>query len=96
VKCPGDKGLAVLGAEDHVREQVRAGVRHVLSPLRGLGEFYSNSPPTAHAVGYDLSPATRALEFPHFSRGCGLCQSPIGEVEARAATRAAPTTPIFT
>jgi hypothetical protein len=36
VKRGGDKGLAVLGAENHVCEEVRVGVRHVLSPLRGL------------------------------------------------------------
>jgi hypothetical protein len=39
VKRGRDKGLAVLGAEDHVCEEIREGVRHVLSPLRGLGDF---------------------------------------------------------
>jgi len=37
MKRRGDKRLSVLGAEDNVREEVRLGVGHVLSPLRGLG-----------------------------------------------------------
>jgi hypothetical protein len=52
VKRSGDERLAVLGAKDNVREEVRVGVGYVLSPLRGLGEFYSNFSPTTCAVGY--------------------------------------------
>src|SRR5208283_3231933 len=60
MKRGGDKRLSVFGAKDNVRQEVRVGVGHVLSPLRGLGGFYSNSSPTACAMGYDLSPASRA------------------------------------
>jgi len=50
MKRGGDKRLTVLGAKDNVREEVRVGVGHALSPLRGLGGFYSNSSPTAWKV----------------------------------------------
>jgi hypothetical protein len=60
MKQSADEKLTILGAKDNVSEKVRAGVRHVLSPLQGLGAFYSNSLPTAYALGYDLAPASRA------------------------------------
>lgn len=75
VKRRGDKRLAVLGAEDHVGEQVRVGVWHVLSPLRGLGGFYPNPLPIAHAMGYGLSPATRAMMLGGKGRAKGLRSS---------------------
>ena len=56
----GDLGRAILRAENHMSKEVRIGVGHFLSPLRGLVEYYFNSPPTAYAMGYDLSPALRA------------------------------------
>jgi hypothetical protein len=37
MKRSGDKRLAVLGAKDHVRQEVCVGVGQVLSPLRGGG-----------------------------------------------------------
>jgi len=42
VKCRGNQRLPVLGAEDHVGEQVSIGMGHGLSPLRGLLGFYPN------------------------------------------------------
>ena len=60
VQRRGDKRRAVLGAENDVGEEIGVSVGHVLSPLRGLGGFCSNSSPTACAMGYALSPASRA------------------------------------
>ena len=37
----GDKRRAVLGAENQVGKQVRVSVRHILSPLRGLGGIFT-------------------------------------------------------
>ena len=67
----GDQRCSVLRAEYHVGKKVRIGVRHLLSPLRGLEGFYSNSSPTAYAMGYDLSPALPAAKL---GRYCNVKQ----------------------
>jgi hypothetical protein len=60
-----------LTSKDNVRQEVRVGVGHVLSRLRGLGGFYSKSSPTACAMGYDLSPASRAAKRMSVSQRLG-------------------------
>ena len=63
----------------------RFGVAHVLSPLWGLGGFCSSSFPTARAMGYDLSPASRAtVPNLEFSSSSGVRRAPLQE-ENRAA-----------
>jgi hypothetical protein len=57
VKRRGDKGFAVLGAENNVGEQVGEGVRHVLSPLRGLGGILLDS--FTHRLRSGLRPFAR-------------------------------------
>jgi hypothetical protein len=63
MKRSGDKRQTVLGAKDNVRQDVRVGCDMFFRPSGAWGEFYSNSSPTACAMGYDLSPASRAARW---------------------------------